>query len=301
MPDGLSAGRAELLLRRGVRETRLGSVVLDGGRAVLPGLAQRVRDVTLVVPLAAMLEQRVALPLAAERDPGQVLRYEMDRLTPFDAEAVFWSWGLARRDRVNRRIEVVLRLVPKAAVQPLVAALAAAGLAPTTLESGQRRIALASGGGVWPRRLAGALAAVCAGLAVAAVAIPFVRQELALQEVAARIAALRPKVAAAEALRARLATQVGSLGAIASEQARIGDVLRALAVLTETLPDDTYLTDLSLRSRRLTFGGRSEAAVRLIPLLAAGPVLGNPGFLAPVTRAPVDGREVFSITAELQR
>jgi len=275
-PNAVPATSVAVILRRGTRKVTLGAMALDGGRANLPGLPSHMDEVTLRLPASLMLEQRVALPLAAERDPAQVLRFEMDRL---------------------------IRLVPKAPVQPLIAALAKAGLAPTALESAypgaDRRIVLGGTRDIWSRRSQIAAAALCAMLAASAIVTPFIQQELALREAAVRIAALRAPVAQVEALRTRLANQAGKLGAIATEQARLGDALQTLAALTETLPDDTYLTDLALRARRLTIGGRSDSAVKLIPLLASGRVIGNPSFLAPVTHAPSDGRDIFSITAEV--
>jgi len=302
-PNAVPATSVAVILRRGTRKVTLGAMALDGGRANLPGLPSHMDEVTLRLPASLMLEQRVALPLAAERDPAQVLRFEMDRLTPFAADAVFWSWAPIRRDSANRRLDLLIRLVPKAPVQPLIAALAKAGLAPTALESAypgaDRRIVLGGTRDIWSRRSQIAAAALCAMLAASAIVTPFIQQELALREAAVRIAALRAPVAQVEALRTRLANQAGKLGAIATEQARLGDALQTLAALTETLPDDTYLTDLALRARRLTIGGRSDSAVKLIPLLASGRVIGNPSFLAPVTHAPSDGRDIFSITAEV--
>ena len=69
--------------------------------------------------------------------------------------------------------------------------------------------------------------------------------------------------------------------------------------MTELLPDDTFLSDLSLRQRRLTIGGQSAAAAKLIPGLAADPMFRNPGFTAPVTRSDQLKKDVFSLRAEV--
>ena len=44
----------------------------------------------------------MTLPLAAERDPERVLGYEMERLTPFGAEEVFWAFAVQLRDKAAR-------------------------------------------------------------------------------------------------------------------------------------------------------------------------------------------------------
>ena len=74
---------------------------LRGMRAALAG-RPRAAAVVLRLPAGQVLEQSVALPLAAERDPERVLHYELDRLTPFAPDEVYWGWTVARRDRVRR-------------------------------------------------------------------------------------------------------------------------------------------------------------------------------------------------------
>ena len=75
--------------------------------------------------------------------------------------------------------------------------------------------------------------------------------------------------------------------------------LRTIAALTEILPDDTWLTELTLRQRKLTMAGRSAGAARLIGLLSADPTIRDAAFVAPVTRADSGGVDVFSIRAEV--
>ena len=55
----------------------------------------------------------MTLPLAAERQPEGVLRFDMDRLTPFPAEDLFWTWVIERRDRARRMLHIGLSFIPK--------------------------------------------------------------------------------------------------------------------------------------------------------------------------------------------
>jgi general secretion pathway protein L len=247
-----------------------------------------------------LLEREVVLPLAAERDPRQVLHYEMDRLTPFNAEDVYWTWGIERRDRALGRLHLRLSLIPKALLREPIGALARAGIQPSAIEAG-RRIAL---GGPLPRSekwrraalKAGAIACVLLG-ATAAVQ-PFVRQTLALGRIDARIAELRPRVAQAEALRRRIASAQASDAVLLNERARVGDALQALAVTTDLVPDDTYLTDFTMHERKITISGQSAAPAKLIAALSAGAAIRNPAFAAPVTRLGSGQSELFSIHAD---
>jgi len=78
-----------------------------------------------------------------------------------------------------------------------------------------------------------------------------------------------------------------------------GSPLQSLAVLTDVLPDDTYVTTLGLRQRKLTVSGRSASAARLIGAMAANPMIHSPAFVAPVVRDETKGDQMFSIRADL--
>jgi general secretion pathway protein L len=240
-----------------------------------------------------VLERRVVLPLAAERDVASVLRYEMDRLTPFSAEQVFWAATVERRDRTAGRLELSLSLVPKAALLPVFAVLSRIGLTVSAIEATNR---------VGVARRIDTLAAASSRRpwqAIVAVVTPFVTQSLARTQVEARIAALQPRLTEVEALRKRIAAGTAGSDVIAAEQARLGDALQVLATITDLLPDDTVLADLTLRQGKLDISGRSLVAPRLIPAMAADPIVHNPAFVAPVTRTSDGKADTFVIHAEL--
>lgn len=292
--------------RRGRRDTQLGRFVLDESglaslRAAL-GSARR-GAIRLILPPRLLLEQQVTLPLAAERGLDTALRWEMDRLTPFPAEAVFWSWRIEQRDRARGRLLLRLRLVPKAAVASVIDALATAGLSPTLLAAADPAVTVplsshaSAPRGAWGLRAAGALFALALA---AAIATPFMRQERATSQIEARIETLRPDVDLAEGLRRRLTERAASADVVAAEAARVGNTLRILAAITDVLPDDTSLFNITLRDRALTLTGQSGSAARLIPALAADPAFRDPVFAAPVTRNEFTGAEAFTIRTELR-
>ncbi len=306
-------GVAEIALRARRGSTHLCRIVLDDtgvatARAALAG-RRRPAPVVLRLPQAALLEREVVLPLAAERDPEAVLGFEMDRLTPFRAADVVWQASGFRRDRARQLLSLRLSLLPRSLFADALPALASLGLVPAAIEVpgpattgvvGWRRLALGTAPAAVraERRRLRFAAGLVAVLAVVAAALPFIRQSLAERAVASRIAALTPQVDEATALRRRVGHATGAAGAFGALAAQVGDPLAVLAALTGILPDDTYLESLTLQHRRLAVTGRSARAARLIGLLAANPVIRNPAFAAPVTRAPEGGDE-FAIRAEV--
>ena len=290
--------------RRGV-EQPLGNV--EPGGAVLRRLrARRAGPVLLNLPPATLLEQQASLPLAAERDLGAVLLHEMDRLTPFRPADLFWTWRVQRRDRAGGKLLVQLLLVPKSAAAASLAALDAMGLRPAAIEvalaAGVEHLPLSPPGGARGRLAARVAAGACAVLAIALVATPVVRQERAIAGAEHAITTLRPGVAAVDALRRRLSASASGSDLFTVEHARVGSPLRALAAVTASLPDDTYLSAFSMRQRSVSLAGQSAAAVKLIGLLASDPDLRDPAFDAPVTRTsgqPGNQADLFSIRVSL--
>ena len=293
-------------LRRNGKETPLGRFGLSA--ANLAGLPRSASPATVLrLDERDVLGKTVSLPLAAEREIDQVLAFEMDRETPFKAEELYWNHRVAAVDRQNGRLSVRLVLVPKADLGPLLAVLDQAGIQPGRAEivDGQDAGAcLPLDGNGHARRRTNRLmrpaAACCAALGLAAVVIPFIRQEMALTALEQEIALDRTAVAEADNLRREIDRLSGSADFVEHERDKVGRPLAVLAAATSILPDDTYLTEVELRQRKVTLTGRSAGAARLIGPLAADETFRNPGFAAPVTRLEALHVELFTINTEIR-
>ena len=294
--DGLATSFEErlagtLLLRREGRESCLRT--LDLTHPLPAGLAPHLAT-GLRLPRGAMLCREVVLPLAAARDLPAVLGFEMDRLTPFSADEVYWSVSDLTFDRARAKLSLTLSIALRVQVDALRAALARINVAPAFIETEMGRIDLAGTAQQPGRRLRKGLSILCGLLALACLATPFLRQQMALDATAQDIAAATPAADKAQALRQQLTAAAQGRAAIA--QARhAGDALQVLSLLTAALPDGTWLSDLTLKSGDLTFDGQSANAAQLITLLSAMPGLRNPSFTAPVTRTADGKADLFSM------
>ncbi|MBV9014943.1 MAG: PilN domain-containing protein [Alphaproteobacteria bacterium] len=294
-------------VRRNGRENLLGRYPLSSGGLIdVP----RSGGVSPVLRLSEtdLLIKTVTLPLAAERDLGQVLAFEMDRETPFSAAEVFWTHRVIDRDHERGRISVQLYLIPRARLRSLLDALGSAGIAvkraevadgPTEtidlpLDNDDRAQATANRNLLrWPA------VALCAGLAIAVIVTPFARQastEGALDEAIARG---RSAATEAEKIRNEIQNLSGSAELVNSERDKAGRPLAVVAAVTQMLPADTYLTEFRQQQQKVSISGRSGGASRLIAALSASDRLRNPAFAAPVTRIDAIRAEVFTITAEV--
>jgi len=265
------------------------------------------RTVFLRPSATVVLEKLHVVPTATRRELGQLLRHELGRISPFAAEALFWHWRGRVRATDRTRTEIALTMVPKMAVAAVLDKLGEVGIHPRFLEVGppeRPRLLpiedVAEGRNIRHQLLRG-LTWSCAGLAAGVLVLPFVLQTLALRATDSAIEALQPSVAQVEALRRGITADGAGHEVLAQEMQRTGDVLQVLATITRILPDDTYLTEFSLRNRHMTLGGRSASAPRVVTGLSADPAIRGAAFAAPVTRIEGASSDVFSIQGEIAR
>jgi general secretion pathway protein L len=293
-------------LRRNGKESSLGQFALGtSGLAEVPSSPGK--PPVLRLRETDVLSKTVVLPLAAEREVGQALLFEIDRETPFKPDELYWNHRVEAADRRNARLLVRLVLVPKAQLAPLLDPLGRAGVTPVRAE-----IADGPDAGFWlpldrdghsvdrgASSLLKPLAVCCAVLALAAIVTPFVRQSTAMSELDQSVAVGRAAAAEADMLHREIKRLAGSADLVGMEREKVGQALAVLAAATRVLPDDSYLTELQLQQRKLTISGRSAAAARLIGAMSADDEFHNPAFAAPVTRIEALRQEIFTIVTEV--
>jgi general secretion pathway protein L len=278
-----------LLIRRNGIETWLRAIP---GRGEPPPRLPTI----LRLPAGTVLDRTVALPLAAARDVHTVVGYEMSRLTPLTAEEVLWGVSEVSTNRQHEKVTLRLFIVARSQVEALLASLARLDLRPSSIEAEGGSIPLSAARVRVGPSLASLWGWSCGVLALCCIILPFLRQQIALEDADRVIAAHQAAADLGEALRRRLAIANLSRAAIAAAR-QTGDALEVLSALTNALPDGTWLNDLSLAGGDLSIDGQSDNAARLIALLAAVPELRGPSFTAPVIRSADEKTDQFSLHA----
>jgi general secretion pathway protein L len=308
LPDRSSRLRNGILIEADDSDDVMSSIRHNGRSTpiTLPAAARKSRRTPVIVRPRpeAVLTKHHTVPTVQPNQLHQLLRHELARITPFASQDLFWRWEGHRVPHDRGRTHVTITMVPRVALMPVLAALDTAGLKPDFLEVGpaDRPILLpASDVGNGATGSARGLAGLAAALAVVALLLPVGLQALALHRTNAGIAALQPTIAKVEGLRHEMGASGANHDIVAQETARIGNALQVIASMTQILPDDTYLTDFTLRERHLTLGGRSASAAGLIAALSANPTIRSASFAAPVTRPPGATTDVFSIKAEVTK
>jgi general secretion pathway protein L len=155
---------------------------------------------------------------------------------------------------------------------------------------------------VRPRRLTRAqtftvgLAAATAVLGIIALLAPGWREQRHLSRINAEIDRIDPEVKSVDRVLRDLERKRKLIATVDGVEAAGIRPLPVLRELTEILPNDAWLTTVSLDNKGVELTGAASAASALIPLLENSPRLERVEFSSPVTRGR-DNREQFRIRA----
>jgi general secretion pathway protein L len=294
-------------------ERALGSIDVDAPDhdqrlgELLKQAKRRARAVTVRLSDELGLCKILDLPLAAKDELDQVLRFEMDRLTPFRADEVCFAHRVLGSDARDRRLSVELQLAPKREIERVLQAARSFGLAPARIELARgaeggdplNLLSSESGHGTREGRLRGALALLALVLAISAVGIPLQRQRATVAELEAQVTAARAQAEESLAMRDRLGVLTKSAQFLLADKTRHPLVVQVLDELTRLLPDHAHLLQLELRDQTVELHGFASTASDLIGVLEQSPLFKAPQFRAPVTQDRRSGAERFHISVEL--
>lgn len=263
----------------------------------------------LCLPTGVALRRALTLPQAARDNLRQVAAYEMDRQTPFRAEQVYYAVRPLGGPTAAGRFPAELVVVPKAALDPLLARLQAQRLTvdAVDLAEGQGRL----GVNLLPpamrphhsrprQRLNLVLGAVCLILLVLCLNQWQRNREAALAAMQAQVDSLRTQAAQVNTLRQRLQDYAGAATFLSRRKAAAAPVIGVLQELTERLGDDTWLERLSIdNSGRLGFQGQSPQAAKLVDALRGAQLVGEASFQGTIQKDPTTGKERFYMSAQV--
>jgi general secretion pathway protein L len=305
--------KSVVLQRAGESERVLGSVETDAPdhdqrlSQLLKQVKRRRSPVTVRLSDELGLRKILDLPLAAKDDLDQMLRFEMDRLTPFRADEVYFAHRVLGSDARNRRLSVEVQLAPKRELERALESARSFGVIPPRVElaagaEGGGTLNLLPGEPVHGRResrLRRVLALVALLLAVTAVAIPLQRQRATVAKLQANVAAARAEAEESLAMRDRLEQLTRSAQFLAGDKSRQPMVVRVLDELTRLVPDQAYITQFDLHDQTVEVQGFAATASDLIAVLEQSPLFKAPEFRSPVTQDRRSGAERFHVSVEL--
>jgi len=268
--------------------------------------AERPAVIVLRMPRECALTRVVMLPIAAAKNPRQVLGYEMDRLTPFSANQLYYDALILDRQLEQRRIRIELSALPRAGVDATLEALAALGIAPDVVDIAGGRMGVnllpvekRPKRGVWPRRLKNLLIVISLSLALAAALLPLWQYRALVLRLQKQVDILQKDSGQVLNLREQLEKAVESSRFLLQKKQSSPATIELLRELTVVLPDHTWLERLQINGDTLRLVGQSSSASALVGVIEKSKLLGSVAFASPVTNDRRTGKERFVLGARV--
>lgn len=262
----------------------------------------------LMLPSTHALRRPLVLPAAAADRLRDVVRFEIDRQTPFTADSVRYD-ACIRQRREDGQLDVDLVVMPRtrfdAALAPLggvAGALAGVDVADeagrplgVNLLPGDERMARAAPMRAWHLALA----------ALALIAIVFAgwrvleNRRVAADAFEAAVQARAAQARQVAAQRQQLIETVAGMNALDQARAARPAAIEVLDELSRRLPDNTYLEKVSIEGDQLVLIGLSAEASSLVGKLQGSPLWRSPALSGAVQPDQASRRDRFTLTAQL--
>ncbi len=280
--------------------------IVDGG--VDAGTTARLKSheypLVLMLPMSWVLSRSVVLPAAAAENLRQVLGFELDRLTPFTADQVYFDYRQQPRESGSDMLTVDVALVPRRRVDHWLDMLRGAGIpvdvmsAPGLWEDANLLPAQMRARPDLKRLVVRSLpVALVLVLLTGALALPLWQKRQLAMSMQQKEDGLRAQASQVMKIRETLDKELHAVETVQERWQSSPPVLDVLQVLTNLLPDDTALQRMEIKGNELVINGTSGQASSLIGLLQKAPGFDDPHFLSPVTQQR--GKELFNLSATI--
>lgn len=306
-------GGCDVALERGSTRSLLVSLSAeqpdDWAGELQRALDENVRALPKVLglPATSLLRRTLSLPSAALETLDAVLGFELDRQTPFKPDQVFFDSRVLKHDAGAKLVQVELLVVPRPVLEQSVAALGSLseGLAGVdVLDARGRRLGVNL---LPPERRARqprTQPLIQVGLLLASIALVFFgmgqivdNRLAAVESMQAQVQAQRERAREVGALRAQLEDAAAAANFLAVQKQTQASMLLLLDEVSRRLPDDTFLTRLSVSGNQVSLSGYSGQALKLVADLQKSELLKDTALNGSVQSEPRVARDLFNVNA----
>ncbi len=273
------------------------------------------RKATVLIADNKLLTRHVHLPLAVEPDLANVLNYELDRLTPYAVDKVFFAYKVEKRDVAGGTIVVRLVLVEKWYLEHVVSQV-------ENLQLTVSAVCPASGFDFARHsetsRAINLLPAVCRPPAeallsksskklllatvmmlISVLLLPVYYHQERIEEIRQDISSFEKKAIQISEKRGELARTLDIRDSLIERKNKGLTKVEVLHQLTHIVPDHTWVTRVGVENGELKIDGESEKASTMIELMESQAAFRDVEFVSPITKNVRTGKERFQIKAKL--
>lgn len=287
-------------------------LALDAADAEDEDIPREVQQTILLLPDDRVLARRISLPAVAEENLREVLGFEMDLHTPFEASDVYYDYTVVGRDNARRTVTVDLVYAPRDAVDALVNGASQLGMKTDIVTCRRRDNANLQPVNLLPQEKRRAkrldvksfnlaLTALLAVLLVAAISIPIVQKNRAIEALDAQVQAAAAEAREGAALRQDLERMAEASQFLVAKKASDVMIVELIDEISRILPDHTWITRLDLTGKEVQIHGQSSSASSLIAIVESSPWFENARFGSPVVQITGTVNDRFHLVADVVR
>jgi general secretion pathway protein L len=255
------------------------------------------------------LQRTLTLPLAAERNLDGILKHEVARQSPIDADNIYFDYRATQRNSASGTLAVDLRIMRRDGVDALVGLCRDAGITLSAIEF--MGDAVHADGGNLPcdpaanrelklrPKIVPVLGLSVLLLALGLVWAVFLRGEMVQGRLSDKIDDARMRAATVEHLERDLKAADRQI-AFLSREKRNPAAVAVLAAVTRLLPDESWLNEFELNGNEVRIHGFSDSAASLIAKFDSSPDFGDAQFRAPLMQGALPGTQRFDISLKLK-
>lgn len=264
----------------------------------------------LCIPASQVLRRQVTLPMAAKDNLRQVIGFELNRHTPFQAERAYFDYRQTGEDTKSGSLDVQLTVTPRSSADEGLAILRSWHRPPQAIVAADE---LVGGGhyanllppewrpGIGPTRklLYAGMALLSILLIVAALAVPLWQKRevaIALDEQAHRA---KQRAAVIDTLRQDLGKVSAEYLFLLEKKRQRPAAVVLLEEVTRLLPDDTWLSQLEIKSGEVVISGATNSSASLIRLLEKSTFLEDATYRSPLVKGR-DSGERFQLATRIK-
>jgi general secretion pathway protein L len=302
-----------------------GDAAAAAGRAAIDSLAgtasagSTAPRVVIALPGRQTLRRTLSLPAALEENLKQALAYDLDRHTPFKADELYFDAAIVGRDTARGEIRVDLAAARRAVVDQALQAVEGWGGQVVAVVPDDPAIASASrlnllpedrrlAAGSWRRWQVLAPIGLLAAIALIGLALPIWQKREYAIALGRQVDAARAQAAVSEGVRTELERLTSEYNFALERKYAYPPTVQVLDEITKLLPDDTWLTQMELKTssrgkdaqRELMLRGESGNAGRLITLFEESKVFAQAAPRSPTTKIQPGPGEIFDLVAQLR-
>jgi general secretion pathway protein L len=274
------------------------------------------RDIRLLVSPSDVLRKKIVLPLATEENLLDVVGFDMDRQTPFTADQVYFGARVLHRDTTRERLDVSVAVVPRAALEPHMSQLRAAGVFVHSIV-----VADEIAGGAAPTELLPKSAEpsrrwsnmqrlnvgliVCGLLfALAAVVLPIWQKRETVKELIPLTAKVGAEYKVTQKITDEYTRLANEYNFIAGKKHSLYPTVMLVDEITKISPDTTWIQNFELKTlaktRELQLTGEAVAVSKVIESLEQTAFLQNTAQRSQTRQGSRPNIEFFTLASEVK-